>query len=128
MSGKRIVGVVCLVLAALLVVGTIVSLVVGLGVSRAVAPFLNSLLALFVGLWLLKKPVPQESAESPPPQEITRSFIDNPCDRCGSPNWVKPYCGSPGVDQSCDFTDADLAYNAEVRCRDCGRWGVIKRR
>ena len=73
MSGKRIVGVVCLVLAALLVVSAISSLsrgdgpalgdASGLGVSRAVGAFLPSLLALIVGLWLLKKPIPQGPAE-----------------------------------------------------------------
>jgi len=73
MSGKRIGGIVCLVLAALLVVGAIrklstgdgpgVSDASGLGVSRAVGAFLPSLVALIVGLWLLKKPVPKNPAE-----------------------------------------------------------------
>jgi hypothetical protein len=73
MSGKRIGGVVCLVLAALLLVGAISSLsrgdgpelgdASGLGVSRAVGAFLPTLVALIVGLWLLKKPVPRDPAE-----------------------------------------------------------------
>ena len=72
MSGKRIVGVVCLVFAALLLVGAISSLssgdgpalgdASGLGVSRAVGAFLPCLLVLIIGLWLLKRPVPKEPA------------------------------------------------------------------
>jgi hypothetical protein len=60
MNGKRIAGVVCLILGALLLVGAISSLTFGegpgltdprgLGVSRAVGAFLPSLVALIVGL------------------------------------------------------------------------------
>jgi len=73
MSGKRIGGIVCLALAALLSVGAVSSLsrgdgpaindAAGLGVSRAVGALLPSLAALIVGLWLLKKPVPREPTE-----------------------------------------------------------------
>ena len=66
MTWKRIAGVVCLILGALLLVGGISSLTFGegpgltdpsgLGVSRAIGAILPSLVALIVGLWLLKKP------------------------------------------------------------------------
>jgi hypothetical protein len=73
MSGKRIGGIVCLVLTALLVGGGISSLsrgdgpalsnASGLGVSRAVGAFLPALAVLILGLWLLKKPAPRNTAE-----------------------------------------------------------------
>ena len=64
MSGKRIVGVVCFVLAAALLVTGINSLSrgpsvtdpSGLGVSHAVGTFLPALAALIVGLWLFQTP------------------------------------------------------------------------
>jgi len=66
MTGKRIGGIVCLVLAAVFVVSAISSLsrsdvpalgdASGLGVSRAVGAFLPSLAVAALGLWLLKKP------------------------------------------------------------------------
>ncbi|MGL4553611.1 MAG: hypothetical protein ACRC33_20810 [Gemmataceae bacterium] len=72
MSGKRIGGIACLVLAALLVVGAISSLTradgpavgdaSGLGVSRAVGAFMPSLAVAILGLWLLKKPAPRDPA------------------------------------------------------------------
>jgi len=52
-------------------------------------------------------------------QQITQSFVDNPCDKCGSPNWQKP----DGTDV---MTKADFAYGAPLRCSRCGRWGVIR--
>lgn len=63
MSGKQIAGIVCLVLAAgLLVVGirTVsqgpsVADPSGLGVSHAVGAFLPSVLVLILGLWLIQK-------------------------------------------------------------------------
>lgn len=72
MSGKQIGGIVCLVLAALLVVSAISSLsrgngvavgdASGLGVSRAVGAFLPSVVASIAGLWLLKTPTPKKPA------------------------------------------------------------------
>lgn len=65
MTGKRIGGVMCLVLAVVLLVGGIMRVTgegpavadgSGLGVGYAVASFLPFLLALTVGLWLLQKP------------------------------------------------------------------------
>ena len=74
MSGKRIGGIVCLVLAALLIVSAISSLsrgdgpalgnASGLGVSRAVGALLPSIVMLILGLWLFKKPAVGDSAES----------------------------------------------------------------
>jgi hypothetical protein len=65
MSGKRIGGIVCLVLAVLLAVSAIRSLSggggpalndeSGLGVSRAVGAFLPTIAALIIGLILLRK-------------------------------------------------------------------------
>lgn len=65
MSVKRIGGVVCLALAALLAVAGVTSLSrgdgpgltdpSGLGVSRAVGAFLPAVAALILGLWLFKK-------------------------------------------------------------------------
>jgi hypothetical protein len=72
MSGKQVAGVGCLVLAVLFALGAIGSLLggdgpelgdpSGLGVSRAVGAFLPSLVALIVGVWLLKKPGPSDHA------------------------------------------------------------------
>lgn len=66
MTGKRIGGVVCLVLAVALLVSGVMTVTAGngpavtdgsgLGVSHAVGAFLPFLLALTVGLWLLQKP------------------------------------------------------------------------
>lgn len=65
MSGKRIGGVVCFVVAALLFFGGVVSLnkgsgpalgdSSGTGVSRAVGAFFLPLIAVILGLWLIKK-------------------------------------------------------------------------
>jgi hypothetical protein len=73
MTGKRIGGIVSLILAALLVVSAIGSLArrdgpaltdaSGLGVSRAVGAFLPATAALILGLWLLKKPTPRDPTE-----------------------------------------------------------------
>ena len=64
MNWKRIGGIVCLVVAALLVVAAVSSLsrsdgpalnaASGLGVSRAVGAFLPSVVVGILGLWLLK--------------------------------------------------------------------------
>jgi len=72
MSAKRIAGVVCLVLAALLVISAVMSLTrgngpalgdaSGLGVSRAVGAFLPSVIVLILGLWLFKTPGPSNRA------------------------------------------------------------------
>jgi hypothetical protein len=71
MTGKRS-AIVCLALAALLAVGAVSSLLrhdgprlgddSALGVSHAVGAFLPSLIALILGLWLLKKPAPKDPA------------------------------------------------------------------
>ncbi len=68
--GKRIAGIVCLVLAAMASVAAVSSLTrsngpaiddaSGLGVSRAIGAFLLPMLALIVGLRLLKKPKPND--------------------------------------------------------------------
>jgi hypothetical protein len=65
MMGRRIGGIICLVLAVGLCVAGMISLFrgdgpaltdpSGLGVSWAVGTFLPALVALIVGLWLLKK-------------------------------------------------------------------------
>jgi hypothetical protein len=63
-SGKQIIGIVCFVLAAVLVVVGLLSLATGpglmdrsgLGVSHAVGSFLPALLILILGLWLFQKP------------------------------------------------------------------------
>ena len=64
MSWKRIGGIVCLVIAALLVVAAVSSLTrgdgpalnagSGLGVSHAVGAFLPAVVMAILGLWLLK--------------------------------------------------------------------------
>ena len=69
---KRIAGIACLVLAAVLALAAVSSLsggngpaindASGLGVSRAVGAFLLPMTALIVGLWLLKKPKPNGRA------------------------------------------------------------------
>ena len=64
MSGKRIGGIVCFVLAAAFFVSGISTLSrgpeindrSGLGVSHAVGAFLPAMIAVIVGLWLFKKP------------------------------------------------------------------------
>ena len=66
MTGKRIGGVVCLVLAVGFLLGGISSLSKGagpglndesgVGVSRAVGAFLPFMVTLILGLWLIKKP------------------------------------------------------------------------
>ncbi len=66
MTGKRIGGVVCLVLAAGFLLGGVSSLTKGagpglndesgVGVSRAVGAFLPFMVTLILGLWLIKKP------------------------------------------------------------------------
>ena len=66
MNGKRIGGVVCLILSAGLLMGGVSSLgkgagpgvndESGVGVSRAVGAFLPFMVTLILGLWLIKKP------------------------------------------------------------------------
>jgi hypothetical protein len=64
MSGRKIGGVMCLVLAVLFFVSGIgaanrgpgLNDASGLGVSRAVGAFLPSVLALAAGLWLFQSP------------------------------------------------------------------------
>ncbi len=74
MTGKRIGGVVCLMLSAGLLLGGVSSLTKGagpavndesgVGVSRAVGAFLPFVVTLILGLWLIKKPEPNAAASS----------------------------------------------------------------
>lgn len=69
MSGKRVAGVVVLLVAALagaagvstLSQGVAVDDRSGLGVSRAVGAFLPALVLLIIGLWLFQKPGPKRA-------------------------------------------------------------------
>lgn len=83
MSGKRIAGLVCILLAALLGLGAVASLSVGngpavndgsgLGVSRAVGAFLPAFGMLILGVWLFQKPKPPAER----PRRVSRRDDDS---------------------------------------------------
>lgn len=82
MSGKRIGGTVCLILAACLFLGAVNAIATGdgpalndasgLGVSRAVGAFAPFMAALILGLWLIQKPRGRESAKPGDPPDRKR--------------------------------------------------------